>query len=571
MSNYDLKSKLNQLESQLRQAERVNAELRGELSTVERGVSRAHKELEDYNDRIRGALDNCNGTMTSSHQRVIDAIEVQGEIERMYVRFKQIELANKKIRAANNKKYYDFANYRTVRKIVQGIMDNLDVNMVSNKTITKSVEVQHLQTPDYWLTCVLISVMAWKNDDRELADRAIARAIKLDKKDSAIFYMLFNLRMGRDEAALKWFYTYQECDLKGSDQRTFLMLFSLVSKTLVENVEDSTKNEIFAFIKKVIDANMRASGYSEADIVNQILQYLNRMQPSDQLQYSMLRKYCTEFDQMSAVMMKAKNNIGILEFILKTVNVPVEQKNTFLKGYIDELIATPNQTEKDVYDEIAYNELIIRYEGEVETAKEVFSAEQTKKANNLNLIAEMIDWIYECEAQDINGQIRMNMFTLTKALQEQAVDAHVEDYRSRRKVTHNVTIGEYTTEVNFKREDEEYSKVASYFTGKRDDAIAALKNWKAFIGFGVGIASAVGAFFVGYWLFAVALIGAGYGAGVMLSNKSQIKHLEQKCAESIRSTSDILQQLFSEFSKYQAELDEYDSYYERIKNEFNKI
>lgn len=571
MSNYDLKSKLNQLESQLRQAERVNAELRGELSTVERGVSRAHKELEDYNDRIRGALDNCNGTMTSSHQRVIDAIEVQGEIERMYVRFKQIELANKKIRAANNKKYYDFANYRTVRKIVQGIMDNLDVNMVSNKTITKSVEVQHLQTPDYWLTCVLISVMAWKNDDRELADRAIARAIKLDKKDSAIFYMLFNLRMGRDEAALKWFYTYQECDLKGSDQRTFLMLFSLVSKTLVENVEDSTKNEIFAFIKKVIDANMRASGYSEADIVNQILQYLNRMQPSDQLQYSMLRKYCTEFDQMSAVMMKAKNNIGILEFILKTVNVPVEQKNTFLKGYIDELIATPNQTEKDVYDEIAYNELIIRYEGEVETAKEVFSAEQTKKANNLNLIAEMIDWIYECEAQDINGQIRMNMFTLTKALQEQAVDAHVEDYRSRRKVTHNVTIGEYTTEVNFKREDEEYSKVASYFTGKRDDAIAALKNWKAFIGFGVGIASAVGAFFVGYWLFAVALIGAGYGAGVMLSNKSQIKHLEQKCTESIRSTSDILQQLFSEFSKYQEELDEYDSYYERIKNEFNKI
>lgn len=156
MSNYDLKSKLNQLESQLRQAERVNAELRGELSTVERGVSRAHKDLEDYNDKIRGTLDSCNGTMTSSHQRVIDAIEVQGEIERMYVRFKQMELANKKIRAANNKKYYDFANYRTVRKIVQGIMDNLDVNMVSDKTITKSVEVQHLQTPDYWLTCVLI-------------------------------------------------------------------------------------------------------------------------------------------------------------------------------------------------------------------------------------------------------------------------------------------------------------------------------------------------------------------------------------------------------------------------------
>ena len=154
MSNYALQSQLSELQSQLRKAERINAELRSELSTIERGVNRAHKDLEDYNGKIRGTLDSCNGTMRSSHQRVIDAIEVQGEIEKMYVRFKQVELANKKIRAANNKKYYDFANYRTVRKIVQGIMDNLDINIVSDKTITKSVEVQHLQTPDYWLTCV---------------------------------------------------------------------------------------------------------------------------------------------------------------------------------------------------------------------------------------------------------------------------------------------------------------------------------------------------------------------------------------------------------------------------------
>lgn len=32
-----------------------------------------------------------------------------------------------------------------------------------------------------------------------------------------------------------------------------------------------------------------------------------------------------------------------------------------------------------------------------------------------------------------------------------------------------------------------------------------------------------------------------------------------------------LQALFSEFKKYQEELDEYDAYYERIKNEFSKI
>lgn len=571
MSNYALQSQLSSLEAELRRAQEINRQLRGELTTVANGVSRANRELKDYNGRIRGTLDNCNGAMHSSHQRVVDAIELQGDIERLYVRFKNVELANKKIRSCNNQKYYDFANYRTVRKIVQGIMDNLDVQMVSDQTITKSVEVQHLQTPDYWLTCVLISVMAWRNNDKELANRAMARAIKLDKKNSAIFYMLFNLRMGRDCSALKWFYTYQECELKGSDQRTFLMLFSLVSKTLADNVDENTKNEVFTFIKKVIDMNMAASGYSEDEIIAQIRAYFNRMQPADQIQYSMLRKYCSEFDQLTSVMMQAKNNINILEFILKTANVPAEEKNTFLKNYIDELIASPNQSEKDVYDEIAYNELVIKLEGEVETAKEQFAASQAKKTNDLNLIAEMIDWIYERDAQDVNGQIRLSMFTLTKMLQEKAAEKHVESYRVRKKVNYPVTIGEYATTANFKREDEEYKKITTYFTDKKNEAMATIKDWPAYIGFGVGAAALIGCFFAGFWLLIVTLGGAGYGLFTLLSNKGQKKQLEQKCAESIKSTSDIMQKLFIEFKQYQKELDEYDSYYERICDELSKI
>ena len=571
MSNYELQSRLNSLEAELRRAQEINRQLRGELNTVANGVSRANRELEDYNSRIRSMLENCNGSMHSSHQRVIDAMELQGEIERLYVRFKHIELANKRIRACNNKKYYDFANYRTVRKIVQGMLDNLDVQMVSDKTITKSVEVQHLQTPDYWLTCVLISVMVWRNDDKELADRAMARAIKLYKKSSAIFYMLFNLRMGRDSSALKWFYTYQECELKGSDQRTFLMLFSLVSKTLADNVDENTKNEIFAFIKKVIKMNMAASGYNEDEIAAQIRSYFNRMQPSDQLQYSMLRKYCAGFDELSSVMMQAKNNISILEFILKTANVPAEEKNTFLKNYIDELVAAPNQAEKDVYDEIVYNELVIRLEGDVETAKEQFAAAQTKKENELNLIAEMIAWIYERDDQDINGQIRLSMFTLTKMLQEKAVEKHVESYRARRKVNYPVTIGEYATTANFKNEDEEYKKITDFFVAKKNAALAAVKDWPAYIGFGVGAAALVGCIFVGYWLLILTLGGAGYGLYTLLSNRGQRNQIEQKYAESIRATSDIMQKLCCEFKQYQNELDEYDSYYDRICDELNKI
>jgi len=571
MGLYELRSEVSRLERRLSEEQSINRELRNELATVANGVSRAHSTLENYNAHMQNTLQNSDNVMHSSHQRVIDAIALQGEIEKLYVRFKNVELANKKIRDANNKKYYDFSNYRTVRKIVQGIMDNLDVNMVSDQTITKSVEVQHLQTPDYWLTCVLISVMAWKNDDKELADRAMAKAISLDKKHSSIFYMLFNLRLDRNEAALKWFSTYQQCEQKGSDQRTFLMLFSLISKTITESVDEKTRNQISAYINSVIVSCAQAEGYSEDDIISKILHNYSRMQPSEQIEYALLRKYCGAFNDLTANMMRAKNNIHILEFILKTVNVPVDQRNEFLKNYIDELITNPNQVEESVYEEISYNELVIKLEGDVETAKERFEIEQTRAKNDINLISEMIDWIYERDNQEIKGQIRLNMFTLTKELQEKAVEAHTENYRKRKINAAPITINDYSTTADFRRESDELQKIETHYTEIKDNALSAIKNWTAFIGFGAAVLAAVGAFFVGFALFALTAVGIGYGVFVLLSNKSKRKLLELTCNDNIRAVKDVLQKLFVEFKQYQEQFSEYDAYYERIQNELNKI
>ena len=571
MSNSELKSRLSQLESELSSLERYNSELQSELSSISYGVRRANRDLEDFNSSLRTTLNRSHNRMRTSHESVVNAIELHCEIEQMYVRFKHMELANKKIREANNKIYFDFANYRNVRKLVQGIMDNLDLNMVRDETIIKSVEVQHLQTPDYWLTCVLISVMAWRNDDRVLADRAIARAIALDRKNSAIFYMLFNLKMGRDAAALKWFYTYQECVFQGSDQRTFLMLFSLISKTLTNHVAESTKSEIQSFIRQVVDANMKTSSYTSADVIAQIREHFNRMLPSDQPEYSMLRKYCTEFKDLSDLMMQAKNNINILEFILHIVNVPAEQRNLFLKDYIDELIETPNPAEKVVRDEIAYNETIIQLRGDVEKAKKVFAAAQTKKGADLCLIPEIIDWIYVRDTQDINGQIRLSMFTLTKSLHEWAVHAHVNDYRVRRRNNYQVEIGEYSAKVDFSKQNAQSDKITSHFTAKRDEAIAAIKKWPAYAGFGVGILSLIAMFFFGTYMLLPALLGAGAGIFTLFINRSRAKYYEQECSEKIKSTNDVLQGLFLEFQQYQDELDEYDAYYELIKKELDKL
>lgn len=571
MSLGSLKIEITRLEGKLREAEAINRDLKNELSTVAGGVSRAHNTLEEYNIQMQNALQNSDKVMHASHERVIAAYELQGEIERLYVRFKNIELANKKIRAANNKKYYDFANYRTVRKIVQGMMDNLDVNMISDQTITKSVEVRHLQTPDYWLTCVLISIMAWKHDDKELAERAMARALALDKKHSAVFYMLFHLRMGRDEAALKWFAAYQEAEQKGSDQRTFLMLFSLISKTLTETVDENTRSKIAAYINQVILASAQAEGYSEADIVAKIRHHYTRFSVAEPLEYALLQKYCDAFAKLAANMALVKNNIHILEFILKIVNVPAEQKNEFLKNYLDELIDAPNQAEVEVDEEIAYHELVIKLEGDMATAKAEYEAEQQRAQGQLNLIAEIVGWIYERDNQAINGQIRLNMFTLSKDLQEKAIESYAADYRSRRKTVLPVTINDYTAEVDFNRESAEIEKIEKHCTDIKKSALAAVKNGKAWIGFILAALAAAGGVFMGRGFFVLTALGIGSGIFVLLTNRAKRKQQELTCQDNIRTATDILRKLFTEFRAYQKQFDEYDTYHERILNELNKI
>ena len=143
MGNYELRTEVSRLESQLRDIERENNALRSEISSTVNSVNQAERNLADYNQHIRNTLDNANGTINNSINRALDAYELQGQIDKLYVRYKNVELANKKIRALNNKKYYDFNNFRTVRKIVQGMMDNLDLNMVSDAIIYKSIERQH--------------------------------------------------------------------------------------------------------------------------------------------------------------------------------------------------------------------------------------------------------------------------------------------------------------------------------------------------------------------------------------------------------------------------------------------
>lgn len=571
MSNYELKAKVNRLESQLHEIERKNDQLRSEINSTVNSVNQAESNLTDYNQHIRSSLDNATGVINNSINRALDAYELQGQIDKLYTRYKCVELANKKIRALNDKKYYEFNNYRTVRKIVQGMMDNLDLNMVSDAIIYKSIEKQHLMTPDFWLTSALISIMAWKSDDKVLADRAMDVAFKLDPKNSSIFYMIFNLRMDRNQAAVKWFLEYQKCELKGNDEHTFLMLFSLISKTLSDNVDDETSRLISDFIHRLIVECAEKEGYSEDDIVSFIQHHMRNFMRTESYELPLMAKYCGDYGNVTRLLNLASNNFNILEFILRSVNVPIAERNTYLKEYLKELLAKPNDVEIDTYNEIEYNELVIRMSGDVEGAKARFEESLSHREENFNIISTIIDWVYDFSNEDINGQMRLNMFTLIKTLQEKAADLYFSKYRSMYKAIHPVNIFDYSTDANLANESGEISKIESFYQDRRREELATVKDLSAYIAFVVGVACGVAAFFVHLLLLVGAGIGAVMGAGIIISNKYKRKNIILKIQTQKNNVLDIMHKLVLEHEKMKELYTGFDGVSTRILEELAKL
>ncbi len=558
-------SSISEMQAKVNEQRRINSELNSELSAIVSGLQSVHHKWNNLCNSISSSLNEGVKRVSASQGSIDAAYEMQGDIDRMYVLFKNIEMANKKIRECNNKKIYDFANYSAVRKIVAAMLDNVELALVSDATIVKAVERKHLQMPDYWLTCALLSIMAWRNDDRALANQALERACKLEKKETAVFFLAFNLRMNREAAALKWFEYYQTCDLSGEDDRTFLLLFSIVNKAVTQNCSDTLVVRVQDFIRQVIDDDMKRSGYDSEFVLSRIAGYLHRFVPGDALDYTLLMKHCTERDYLAQELMLAKANVGIYDFILKTAHVTDKERHDYINSFIEGVVKKPNAVELEVEDEIRYNELIIYHQGDIAKADEAFAQIKTHRENEFDIIVEMIDWIYQPSKDDVNPMVRANMLSVTGDFNRQAVERHAQAYRSAFKTTFGIKINDYETAANLKDESGECAKLRSFVEEKKNGLLSGVKTWIAFVSFGVALLALIGAFAIPMLpLLTLTVAGVAYGIIHLLVCKAKKASIIRDCDNEYAVDEGILKGMVGEFDAYCREYAEYDGYLDKI-------
>jgi hypothetical protein len=167
----------------VQQVSAQQAQIVGAVNQVSVAQDMTRSELGDLRERFEGFLH--KDTLSKN------LLTAQGDLNLLNDKFQQA-----------------YGHYDEVRRQATGILQALDAGIVTRSTIYQVTEEFMIGTPRYWLAPALVALAAWVSDDRVLAERALAEAVRREPGKTSLFFTLVLRRNGRGEATARWLRQY---------------------------------------------------------------------------------------------------------------------------------------------------------------------------------------------------------------------------------------------------------------------------------------------------------------------------------------------------------------------------
>ncbi len=179
--------------------------------------------------QIAGAVSDVKATQDRTRSEL-------GQLKSQFEIFVQRDILEKNLLKAQNELQIkqgefdkEFDHYEGVRRQATGILQALDAGIVTRSTIYQVTEGMMLGTPRYWLAPALVALAAWIRDDRVLAERALAEAVRREPGKTALFFTLVLRRNGRTEATSRWLWQYIAGQDPSALPREFIVVLDAVA------------------------------------------------------------------------------------------------------------------------------------------------------------------------------------------------------------------------------------------------------------------------------------------------------------------------------------------------------
>lgn len=169
-------------------------------------------------DQVHGELSQTRGELAQLHQQFQEFVQLDNLA-------KQLQLAETKIINVRQELETKYGKYQEVRDVTIGLLQAVDLNLIRKDTIRYASEELLMKVPRYWLGPALVSLAAWVNDQKELADRAMIEALRRDDNKASLFYSLIARRGHRPTPTLFWLQRYfLQQDPSALDRETMVLL-----------------------------------------------------------------------------------------------------------------------------------------------------------------------------------------------------------------------------------------------------------------------------------------------------------------------------------------------------------
>lgn len=213
------------------------------------------------------------------------------------IKAKEVALAETrqvKIRQELETKY---GHYGDVRRHATGILQAADISIVRQETVNAATEGLMLATPRYWLAPALVALAAWLSDNKALADKALAEALRRDDEKTSLFFALITRRTARANACRTWLDRYFGMqDPTRLDRQSVVLVDAVASGIFGPEV----RNQCAKRIESWIDELSQRAGFLEEQRTQWNNALRSKVPTTDSAtRYGYLSKYSPTWPQLN--------------------------------------------------------------------------------------------------------------------------------------------------------------------------------------------------------------------------------------------------------------------------------
>jgi hypothetical protein len=316
--------------------------------------------------------------------------EFHGYVED-YRRRTELQLAETRIVKVRQELERRFGHHDEVRRRVTGILQATDVAIVRAAVVRTVAEELMLGAPRYWLAPGLVALMGWMVDERDVAERALAEALRRDACKTYLFLTLVCRRAGRQEPMSRWLELYlQMLDPQAVDREVVVVLDAVASGTLGRQAQEVCWRASLGWI----EALRQVPGEAEAQARRwiEVLEAERGQVEAGELQ--LLRAHCPSWPALEAALAGVRRNERIAARFRQVVEAPVPMPASVIAavdGLLDTMVCRFDDEELPLRRQERLLQLVLEHEGDRQAAAARMAVEEAALEEKVSFVSRLTD------------------------------------------------------------------------------------------------------------------------------------------------------------------------------------